>query len=66
MRLTPEQADFIREHGPVAPSPQQSYEQAVEVAVLGAQLVIAAYLDTDEAPDDLIVGTAMIAQDPED
>ena len=34
--------------------------------MLGAQLVIAAYLDTDEAPDDLIVGTAMIAQDPED
>jgi hypothetical protein len=64
VRLTPEQADFIRERGPVTPSPQQSYEQAVEV--LGAQLVIASYLDTDEAPDDLIVRTAMIAQDPED
>jgi hypothetical protein len=25
-------------------------EQAVEVAVLGAQLVIATYLDNDEAP----------------
>jgi hypothetical protein len=57
----PEQADFIRERGPVTPSPQQSYEQAVEVAVLGAQLVIVTYLDTDEAPDDLIVRTAMIA-----
>jgi hypothetical protein len=34
--------------------------------VLGAQLVIATYLDTDEAPDDVIVRTAMIAQDPED
>jgi hypothetical protein len=66
VRLTPEQADLIRERGPVTPSPQQSYEQAVEVAVLGAQLVIATYLDTDEAPDDLIVRTAMIAQDPED
>jgi hypothetical protein len=42
----------------------QSYEQAVEVAVLGAQLVIATYLDTDEAPDDLIVRTAMIARTP--
>jgi hypothetical protein len=38
----------------------------VEVAVLGAQLVIATYLDTDEAPDDLIVGTAMIARDLKD
>jgi hypothetical protein len=66
VRLTPEQADFIRERGAVAPSPQQSYEQAVEVAVLGAQLIIATYLDNDEAPDDLIAGTAMIAQDPED
>jgi hypothetical protein len=33
-----------------------------EVAVLGAQLVIATYLDTD----DLLVRTAMMAQDPED
>ena len=66
MRLTPEQADFIREPGPVTPSPQQSYEQVVDVAVLGAQLVIATYLGTDEAPDDLIVRTAMIARDPED
>jgi hypothetical protein len=66
VRLTPEQADFIRERGPVVPSPQRSYEQAVEVAVLGAQLVIATYLDTDEAPDDLNVGTAMIARGPED
>jgi hypothetical protein len=32
----------------------------------GAQLVIATYLDTDEAPDNLIVRTAMIARDPED
>jgi hypothetical protein len=38
----------------------------VEVAVLGAQLVIATYPDTDEAPDDLIVRTATMAQDPED
>jgi hypothetical protein len=34
--------------------------------VLGAQLMIATYLDNDEAPDDLIAGTAMIARDPED
>ena len=34
--------------------------------MLGAQLVIATYLDTDEAPDDLNAGTAMIARDPED
>ena len=66
MLRTPEQADFIRERGPVTPSPQQSYEQAVEGAVLGAQLVIATYLNTDEAPDDLIVRMAMIARDPED
>ena len=66
MRLRPEQANFSRQRGPVAPSPQGSYDQAVEVAVLGAQLVIATYLDTDEAPDDLIVRTAMIARDPED
>ena len=49
MRLTPEQADFIRERAPVTPSPQRSYEQAVEVAVL-AQLVIATYLDTTRRP----------------
>jgi len=64
--LCDEQADFIRERGPVTASPQQSCEQAVEVAVLDAQLVSASYLDTDEATDDLIVRTAMIAQDPED
>jgi hypothetical protein len=66
VRLTPEQADFIRERGQAAPSPQKSYEQAVAVAVLGAQLVIATYLDTDDAPDDLILRTAMIARNPED
>jgi hypothetical protein len=49
VRLTPEQADFIRERAPVTPSPQRSYEQAVEVAVL-AQLVIATYLDTTRRP----------------
>ena len=66
VRLTPEQADVIRQPGPVTPSPQRSYDQAVEVAVLGAQLVIAAHLDTDEAPNDLIMPTATIARDPED
>ena len=34
--------------------------------MLGAQLVIATHLDTDEAPDDLIMPTATIARDPED
>jgi hypothetical protein len=65
VRLTPEQADFIREHGPVAPSGQQSYEQAVKIAVLGAQLVIATYLDTTRRPATSAC-TAMIARGPEE